>query len=602
MTSSQPLQKVVDVTDRTTDIDAILADMILAEKIGQMTQVSNDSITPAEVADHFIGSVLSGGEGNPTPNTPVEWVDMVGGFVDAAAGSRLGVPLIYGIDAVHGHSNVRGATIFPHNIGLGSAADPDLVERIGRATATEMLATGVRWAFAPTVAVPQDLRWGRTYEGYGRDPVLVATLGAALVRGLQGQEIGTVLACPKHFVADGATSWDTAPRFEWTDWWDGWGDVWRIDQGDARITEHELRAVHLPPYRAAIDAGAMTVMASYSSWQGVRLHEHHRLLTEVLKGELGFGGFVVTDWMGIDQIGPNYDEAVVKAINAGIDMVMVPIDYTRFLNAMKRAVADGDITMRRIDDAVRRILTAKAAAGLFDSAPVAPPLSVIGSATHRGLASEAVRRSATLLKNDRALPLSPTTRTIRVAGPAADDIGLQCGGWTVGWQGGIGATTEGTTLLEGLRNSVSCEVAYDPSGIFPDGGCADVGVICIAEPPYAEGPGDCVSPEPSSDDRAIFSRMRASSHILILVVYSGRPLVMPDLIERADAVVAAWLPGTEASALGELLAGRHPFEARTPQPWPRSSADLGDRSATPLFDSGHGLEAAVGPVRSGGAR
>lgn len=563
-------------------IDQLLQEMSLAEKIGQMTQVSNDSIAPAEVADHFIGSVLSGGEGNPTPNTPEAWVDMVGGFVEAAAETRLGVPLLYGVDAVHGHGNVRGATVFPHNIGLGSTADEDLVERIGRATAAEMLATGVRWAFAPTLAVPQDIRWGRTYEGYGSDPDLVSALGAALVRGLHGREPGKaeVLACPKHFVADGATTWGTAPRFAWTDWWDGWGEGWRIDQGDARISEAELFSVHLPPYRRAIEAGALTVMASYSSWHGTRLHAHRHLLTEVLKAELGFRGFVVSDWMGVDQIAADYEDAVVTAINAGVDMVMVPIDYRRFIDVMKRSVAAGRIPMARIDDAVRRVLIAKSAAGLFERDSTRPTLDVIGSPAHRTLASEAVRRSAVLLKNNAALPLGGGTRRVEVAGVAADDVGLQCGGWTVGWQGGAGATTEGSTLLDGLRTSLSADVDYDASGVFPDRERAEVGIVCIAEMPYAEGPGDCAIPAPTEEDRAVFSRMRARSDTLVLVVYSGRPLVMPDLIDAADAVVAAWLPGSEAAALGGSIAGLHPFTARSSQEWPRSSSDL-DRSRGP---------------------
>ena len=287
-------------------IDNLIAEMTVAEKIGQMTQVSNDSISPAEVADYSIGSVLSGGNGNPAPNTPSAWKDMVGSFVQPAAGTRLGIPLLYGVDAVHGHSNVGGATIFPHNIGLGAAGDDDLVRRIGRATAMEMQATGVRWTFAPTLAVPQDIRWGRTYEGYGRDPALVSRLGAALVEGLQGpnQTDSTVLACAKHFVGDGATSWGTVRRNEAPRWWDGWGENWKIDQGDAQISEAELRSVHLPPYAAAIDAGVMTVMASYNSWNGVKLHGHRGLLTDVLKGELGFEGFVVSDWMGVDQVAP----------------------------------------------------------------------------------------------------------------------------------------------------------------------------------------------------------------------------------------------------------------------------------------------------------
>jgi beta-glucosidase len=578
------------LTEATRTIDRLLSEMSVPEKIGQMTQASNEAITPAQVADHFIGSVLSGGNGNPTPNTPTVWADMVGALVDAAGGTHLGIPLIYGVDAVHGHGSLCGATVFPHNIGLGAAGDPDLVERIGRVTATEMRATGIRWTFAPTVTVPRDLRWGRTYEGYARDPALVSALGAASIRGLQGDDADRldVLACAKHFVGDGATTWGTAPRLDFVHWWDGWGDGWQIDQGDARISEAELRSIHLQPYAAAVDAGVMTVMASYNSWNGARLHGHRRLLTDVLKGELGFRGFVVSDWMGVDQLAPSYEDSVVTAINAGIDMVMVPEAWERFLAVMAAATADGRISLARIDDAVRRILGAKVAAGLFDPEVGRPSVTVIGSTEHRALAAEAVCKSAVLLKNDGALPLSPGVVSIEVAGSGADDIGLQCGGWTVGWQGGSGRTTPGATLLDGLHAALG-DVAFDPSGRFPDREPARVGVVCIAEQPYAEGPGDCATPTASKEDQAAFWRLRSRCDVLILVIYSGRPLVIPDLISAADAVVAAWLPGTEAAALADLLTGTHPFTGRSPQPWPRSVAGLEDPGAVPLYPQGHGL-------------
>jgi beta-glucosidase len=577
------------MTNCTAWVAQTLGEMTLAEKVGQITQASNESITPSEVADHHIGSVLSGGNGNPSPNTPSRWADMVGSFLGAAGDTRLGVPLLYGVDAVHGHGSVREATVFPHNIGLGAAGDVDLVTRIGEATRHEMLATGIQWTFAPTLAVPQDIRWGRTYEGYGREPELVSALGAAAIRGLQGTDPNrtAVLACAKHFVGDGATSWGTAPRFDHIDWWDGWGEGWQIDQGDARITEHQLRSVHLSPYLAAINAGVRTVMASYNAWNGERLHAHHHLLTDVLKGELGFDGFIVSDWMGVDQIDPSYETSVVNAINAGIDMVMVPDEFRRFIDTLTAAVSSGHIPMSRIDDAVRRILRAKHAAGLVEPAAEPPQLTVIGSPDHRSLAAEAVRRSAVLLKNDGALPLSSGSTPIAVAGAGADDIGLQCGGWTAGWQGGIGSTTTGTTLLDGLRDAAG-EVEFDPGGRL-DGRRYDVGIVCIAEPPYAEGPGDSEVPTASDEDRAVFARMREHTDTLVLVLYSGRPLVVPDLIEQADAVVAAWLPGTEAGALGGLLFGHHSFEAKTSQPWPRSIADLEDPFADPLFQTGHGL-------------
>ncbi len=574
-------------------IEALLGSMTLSEKIGQMTQASNEVISPAEVADHAIGSVLSGGNGNPSPNTPEVWADMVAGFAEAAVQTRLGVPLVYGVDAVHGHSNVGGATVFPHNIGLGAIDDADLMRRIGRATAAEMMATGVRWTFAPTVAVPHDIRWGRTYEGYGRDPALVARLGSALVDGLHGDEAGAldVLACPKHFVGDGGTTWGTVSAPEWNHWWDPWGDGWRIDQGDTRLDEAELRAVHLPPYESTVAAGALSIMASYSSWNGDKLHGHRYLLTDVLKGELGFPGFVVSDWMGIDQLDADYDRCVIEAVNAGIDMVMVPAEFRRFIDAATRAVATGAIAMDRIDDAARRILRAKSALGLFNEPQTRPARSVVGHEDHRRLAAEAARRSAVLLKNNGALPVG-RDEPIDLAGAAADDIGLQCGGWTVGWQGGTGATTPGTTLLGALR-AASSEVAHDPDGLFGGRPPGRVGVVCIAEEPYAEGPGDSAVPTATALDREVFHRMRQRCEHLILVIYSGRPLVIPDLVSSADAVVAAWLPGTEATQLPGLLTGDYPFEGRLPQPWPGGESDLGNPAVVPAYPVNHGLRLGI---------
>ncbi|NNC74776.1 MAG: glycoside hydrolase family 3 protein [Acidimicrobiia bacterium] len=573
------------LTKTSPRVDQIVGEMTLPEKIGQMTQVSNDSISTTDVAKRSIGSVLSGGNGNPSPNTPQAWVDMVGEFLAGANESRLGVPLLYGVDAVHGHSNVGGATIFPHNIGLGATGDGNLVRAIGRATAREMLATGVQWTFAPTVAVPRDIRWGRTYEGFGADTALVTRLGAAMIEGLQdGVESGSgVLACAKHYLGDGATTWGTVARPDSPDWWGGWGSNWQIDQGDVLLSERQLRSDHLPPYASAIDAGVMTVMASYNSWHGAKVHGHHGLLTDVLKGELGFTGFVVSDWMGIDQLDADYDTSVAASINAGIDMVMVPLEWERFIDSLTRAVAGGTVPMDRIDDAVSRILHAKIGAGLFLDRSARPSVDVIGAAEHRALAEEAVRKSAVLLKNDRALPMGADR--IAVAGVAADDIGLQCGGWTVGWQGGTGPTTDGSTLLDGLSTKVAVTYASDGNvdDRFP------VGVVCIAEEPYAEGPGDRAEPTVTEDDRATFMRMRQHCDTLVLVIYSGRPLLVRDLIDQSDAVVAAWLPGSEGAALADLLVGDQPFASRTPQPWPASAGDLGSAAAPALFPTGHGL-------------
>ncbi|MFH2071955.1 MAG: glycoside hydrolase family 3 protein [Actinomycetota bacterium] len=559
------------MTGPAASIEHLITEMTPAEKIGQMAQVEKGSITPEEVAELGIGSVLSGGGGNPTPNDAANWAAMVGEMTEAAGASRLGIPLLYGVDGVHGHNNLRGATIFPHSIGLGATGDPDLVRRVARATAIEIAATGVRWDFAPCVAVPLDPRWGRTYEGFGRDPALVAAMGAAYVEGLHGRPGGpdpddssSVLACPKHYLGDGAAAWGSARRVPWNDWWDLWPD-WYIDQGDAPIGEEELRAVHLHPYRAAVAAGSLTVMASYSSWRGDKMHGHRYLLEDVLRGELGFGGLVVSDWMGIDQLDPDYRTCVVRSVNAGVDMVMVPIEYRRFFADATAAVADGDISMERIDLAVRRILTAKAALGLLDIAkPDPPPLSLVGSAAHRALAREAVRRSVVLLRGEEAVPV-PAAASVLVGGDGADDIGLQCGGWTIEWQGARGAITPGTTLLEALRASHRGPVHFLGDGV-PESHC-DVGILVASEEPYAEGMGD--RPDLTlAIDPSRFHQMRSACERLIVVVYSGRPMLLPPIADRADAIVAAWLPGTEAGGVADVLLGRHPFEGRLPHPWP----------------------------------
>ena len=444
--------------DMETKVETLLREMTLAEKIGQMTQPEKGSVQPGDVAALGLGSVLSGGGGNPTPNTPAAWAGMVRGYQEEALTSRLGIPLLYGVDAVHGHNNVRGATIFPHLIGLGATGDADLVRRVARATAVECAATGVRWDFAPMVSVVQDPRWGRYYEAFGDDTAQVAELSAAYVRGLQeddGQQTTddegasgrglaaatAVLATPKHYIGDGATLWGTS-RMEML------GLRFTIDQGDVAEDEAALRRKYLPPYAAALEAGALSVMASFSSWQGTKVHGHHYLLTDVLKGELGFRGFVVSDWMAVDQIDPDYATAVAAAINAGLDMIMVPYDYRRFIATLTEAVERGDVPTSRIDDAVRRILRVKVEMGLFEQ-PLADPalLACLGCAEHRAVARDAAARSVVLLGNDGALPLRQAG-LLFVAGQAAEDLGLQCGGWTIKWQGVVGRNvTDGTTLL-----------------------------------------------------------------------------------------------------------------------------------------------------------
>jgi len=580
-------------------VDDLLARMTLAEKIGQMTQVENRSIKPAEVTHKLLGSVLSGGGGNPDPNTPESWAAMVRGYQEAALETRLGIPLLYGVDAVHGHNNLRGAVIFPHSIGMGAARDAGLVERVARITATEVRATGVHWVFAPAVSVPQDIRWGRTYEGFGEDTDLVSRLGLAQLQGLQNRNgrpclhhPQTVLASVKHFVGDGGTTWGTNTT-----------TGYQLDQGVTHVDEATLRAVHMRPYVAAVDGGARNIMVSLSSWGGLRMHAHRYLLTDVLKGEppqgLGFTGFLVSDWQGVDDVHDDYYMAVVTSINAGVDMVMVPFCGDRFIGCLTRAVENGDVPLARIDDAVRGILTVKAELGLFER-PLgdASLLSLIGSPAHRAVAREAVRKSLVLLKNDdQTLPLAKETPLILVAGPAADDVGLQCGGWTIEWQGEPGDITPGTTLLSGIENAVSenTTVRYDARGEFDeDDIVADVGIVFLSEAPYAEGEGDREDLRLSDADTVLVARVRPCCRRLVVILLSGRPLIVTEHLPQWDAFVAAWLPGTEGQGVADVLFGDDPFTGKLPYTWPRSMdqiplSALKESGEEPLFPLGYGL-------------
>lgn len=587
---------------RPPDIERLMAQMTLLEKIGQMTQVEIKSLPEGAVRELGVGSVLSGGGGNPVPNTAEAWAQMVGGVQKEALESRLRIPLLYGVDAVHGHSNVSGATIFPHNIGLGATRDPDLVEQVARVTARELQATNVNWTFAPAVSVPQDIRWGRTFEGFASDPELVADLGAAFVRGLSGsgadrsEDGRPVLSSPKHFVGDGGTSWGSTPRYSWSQglWQSELPDRWRIDQGDLRANEAILRSVHLPPYKAAISAGALSIMASYSSWNGEKLHAHRYLLTDVLKGELGFEGFVVSDWLAVNQLEASFENAVCRSINAGVDMVMVPFEYERFMAAVRSGVESGTIPMSRVDDACRRILHVKAKLGLFE-APFgdAALLAEVGSDAHRAVARDAVARTQVLLKNDdHALPLTPNVARVLVAGEAADDIGLQCGGWTIEWQGGRGPITIGTTLLEAITKAVSrgTSVIYRPGGTFGAEDTAEVGIVVVSEPPYSEGEGDRDDLSLAAEDIDLVRRFRRYCRQLVLVIYSGRPLLIGDVLDLCDAVVASWLPGTEAQGIADVLFGIQPFTGRLPYQWPRTMQQVrSPNGAAPLFPVSFGL-------------
>ena len=570
-------------------VESLLRRMSLDQKIGQMTQAERLSVTPAEVRDHHLGSVFSGGGSTPGANRPADWVAMADEYWEASTAGgleRAAVPILYGVDAVHGHGNVLGATVFPHNIGLGAAGDPELLERIARVTAREMLACGVDWAFAPALAVARDAHWGRTYESYSEDPAIVASCAGRFVGALQaGLGPGGVVACAKHWVGDGGTTHG-------------------VDQGDTAVSRDELMDLHVAPYRPALEAGVLTVMASYSSWNGDKCHGHRYLLTDLLKGGMGFRGFVVSDWNGLDQLAEDFGEAVALGVNAGIDMAMVPESWREFIGHLRAHVDAGRVPPGRIDDAVRRILTVKQACGLLDrprpSERKGSNHPGFGSASHRETAREAVRRSLVLLKNEGGLlPLDRGAR-ILVAGRNAHDRGHQCGGWTVEWQGltGNDRVEGGTSIWEGIaRAAPNATLSAGGTGAEADPRRHDAAIAVIGERPYAEGLGDVrsgddVVVEQGSRVRGTFRVMEAYGDELSLsrlhpqdletirtiaargvpvvaVLVSGRPLRIGPELAACGAFVAAWLPGSEGQGVADVLFGDHDFQGRLSFSWPR---------------------------------
>jgi beta-glucosidase len=573
------LDSTAPIAARVSDL---LGQMTLAEKIGQMTQAERGQFNGAaesNITTYGVGSILSGGGSSPG-NTVASWVTMYNNFQNRALQTRLGIPLIYGVDAVHGHNNLYGAVIFPHNIGLGCTRNPSLVEACARITALEVVATGVDWTFSPCVAVPRNERWGRTYEGFGEDPQLVSELGAASIRGYQSDSLGTaghMAACAKHFIADGGTSGGT-------------------DQGNTQITESLLRSLHLPPYSSAIDEGVATVMASYSKWNGSPCHNDEYLLNQILKQELGFEGFVISDWEGINKLPVPFDTAIAQSINAGIDMAMQPNDYLDFQNRLTNLVNANVVPMSRIDDAVARILRVKFQLGLFEHPNASLALAdTVGCDSHRAVARQAVRESMVLLKNESVLPLSPSS-TVLLAGARADDIGSQCGGWSISWQGGLGTITEGTTIKQGFEAAIGAgnvNVTTNPANLPP----SDVAVVVVGENPYAEGAGD-IGPSNvgffiSAGEQAMIDAVAASGMPMVVVLLSGRPLMLDGILDQADAVIAAWLPGTEGGGIVDVLMGEYSPTGKLSHSWPRNPGqvpiNVGDPGYDPLFPYGFGL-------------
>ena len=570
----------------------MVAEMTLDEKIGQMTQVDHRYLEQkSDIKTYYLGSLLSGGGSTPDTNNPRSWVRMYNEYQDFALDTRLAIPLIYGIDAVHGHNNVYGATIFPHNIGLGCSNDEKLVQKISEATAREIRATGLDWTFAPCLAVSQDERWGRTFESYSENTEIVTRLGIASIKGYQGNNLdnsNSVLACAKHYVGDGNTIFGT-------------GINGGIDRGDVLVDEKELRSKYIKPFRSAVENGVGSIMISYNSWQSKKLHGHSYLINNILKNELGFSGFVVSDWAAIDDIDEDYKTSIITAINAGVDMVMVPGEhsnkshsYIEFINLLKESVLEGSVSINRIDDAVYRILKIKYSMGLFEK-PLKDykKLNEVGSSKNRELAREGVNKSVVLLQNNNILPISKKNKSILVAGEHGHDLGYQCGGWSISWQGGSGNTTIGTTILDGIRDNIGNHSSVTFSKNGDDANDHDIIIAVVGETPYAEMKGDSESLELSNKDKLLLERLIKTGKPIVLILISGRPMIITPYLEHVDALLAAWLPGTEGSGVADLLFGDVSPTAKLSFSWPRDMSQIpinyGDKTYDPLFPLGYGL-------------
>lgn len=629
----------VDRKDLEQRITELLSAMNLDQKVGQIVQAEREFTTPEDVKKYHLGSVLSGGGSVPGDNTPADWISMNDAYWAASMAEdedHLAIPIIYGIDAIHGNTNVLGAVVFPHNIGLGAAHDPDLIERIARVTAREIAAVGVDWTFAPTLAVARNDHWGRTYESYSEDPEIISDYAPRFVLGLQGS-FGeeNVIACVKHWVGDGGTEHG-------------------IDQGDTRIDETELRRIHIYPYQSAIQAGVLTVMASLNSWNQVKCHGHRTLLTDILKQEMGFEGIVLSDWDGINYLSEDYAEATAIGLNAGLDMFMVTENWKDFIQHVKAHIVSGRVPMQRLDDAVRRVLRVKFKSGMFDKPRpaqrrLARETSGFGSPEHRAIAREAVRKSLVLLKNnDSILPLDKNARVL-VTGKNAHNRGSQCGGFTIAWQGVTDndSIIGGTSVWEGIKaTALHAVLSTAVEGADADPQKHDVAVVVIGEMPYAEMKGDIRVPgltrireqqdypaaEPAAaaagvehdlpassqqkenpvvevefedtygshlylhelhpEDLATIQNIKRKGIPVVTLLICGRPLVINQELEASEALTVVWLPGSEGQGVADVLFGDYDFQGKLSFSWPRyddENWNIGDVDYNPLFPFGYGL-------------
>ena len=606
----QPLLHQKAVVDK---VEKLLASMTLAQKVGQMVQVERLTTTPEEVRKYHIGSVLSGAGSCPGDNQPIDWVNTHDEFWMASMQQdkqHLAIPILYGVDAIHGNNNVSGATVFPHNIGLGAAGDPALMREIAQVTAKEVLATGLDWTFAPNLAVARDYHWGRTYESFSEQPELACQFAEPIVQGLQGNlDENGIISCAKHWVGDGGTRYG-------------------IDQGDTNLSWSDLERLHVPPYVEAIKAGVLTIMVSFSSWNGEKCHANKFLVTDILKRRLEFDGFVISDMEALDFLSDDFYLSVAMGVNAGIDMFMVPQNWKAFIQHLIEHVELGSVSRNRIDNAVRRILSVKVATGAFEAPrPKQRKWSnhaSFGGRSHREVARRAVRQSLVLLKNDRGLLPLNSNNKILVAGRNADNRGHQCGGFTVDWQGVSGnqSIVGGTSIWEGiLAIAPQAELCIEPATV--EKSCSDkqVAIVVIGETPYAEGMGDIrandnvmvemgsqidgklnvLEPYGSSlklatlhpEDLQMIEKIADQQIPIVVVLISGRPLDIKQELDKSNAFVAAWLPGSEGQGVSDVLFGEHNFQGKLSFSWPEHVSTPGEKdlqAERPLFPKGFGLK------------